>query len=78
MRFVFRIEANEKRDQTEDEAQWTMGRKKRKGEARFLPSALLCAQIFIERETYFYDAVQNILVIFSLFYFDFLQESKTR
>jgi len=47
MRFVFRIEANEKRDQTEDEAQWNIGRKKRKGEARFLLPAFLCAQIFI-------------------------------
>ena len=45
-----------------------MGRKKRKGEARFLLPAFLCAQIFIERETSFYEAVQNILVIFFLLF----------
>ena len=36
---------------TGNEAQGTMGRRRRRGEALFLPSRFICGQIFIERET---------------------------
>ena len=51
-RFVFRMVSHRGGCETRitgDEAQGTMGRVK-KGDARFLFTAFLCAQIFIERE----------------------------
>ena len=51
-RFVFRMVSRTGGRETRvtgDEAQGTMGRVK-KGDARFLLPAFLCAQIFIERE----------------------------
>ena len=55
-RFVFRMaEASAKRV-TGDEPQGTMGRVQTAGEARCLLLALLCALIFIKRETSGYEA----------------------
>ena len=44
---------------TGNEAQGTMGRVKNGGEARFLFSGFLCAQIFIETEMSGYEAETN-------------------
>jgi len=41
---------------TGDEAQWTLGKRKKEGEARFLLPVSLCAQLFIKEETSWFEA----------------------